>query len=148
MYKTAIIYCSLHHKNTEKLVKAIKSKYNITLIDASVHNSADLSVYELIGFASGIAFGKFYSPVEKFLAENLPENKKIFFMYTCANNNSKFTDSIRKLATDKNAVVVGQYSCKGFNTYGPLKFIGGMNKNYPDNTDIESAVEFFESISL
>ena len=77
MYKTAIIYCSLHHKNTEKLVKAIKSKYNITLIDASVHNSADLSVYELIGFASGIAFGKFYSPVEKFLSENLPENKKI-----------------------------------------------------------------------
>lgn len=75
---------SIHHGSTRKLAEAIARKYDADLIDAMLQHRADLSGYEYIGFASGIAFGKFNEAVEQFLKENLPENKQVFFLYTCA----------------------------------------------------------------
>ena len=70
--KTAIIYHSSHHGNTRKLVEAVARGRDVTLIDASAVRSADLSGYELIGFASGIYFGKFHKNVLEFAENNLP----------------------------------------------------------------------------
>lgn len=59
--KTAILYASLHHHNTEKLIKAITEKYpGITLIDTTKAKMKALANYDLIGIASGIYFGKFH----------------------------------------------------------------------------------------
>ena len=82
MYKAVIIYASTHHGNTRKLVEAISDHYEVEKIDAEAEQERDLSEYDLIGFASGIDFGNFYSSVEAFLRKNLPDNKKVFFLYT------------------------------------------------------------------
>ncbi len=146
MEKVAIVYASTHHKNTYKLVKAIADKYDITQIDAAKEENADLSEFDLIGLASGIDFGKFYESIEKFLENNLPENKKVFFLYTCAKDNGKFTQSIKEKALAKKAEIMGEYGCRGYNTYGPLKLIGGMNKKNPTSDEIADAVSFFETL--
>ena len=146
MKKTAIIYASRHHGNTEKLVAAIAERYEITLIDAEVQHYADLTPYDLIGFASGIDFGKFYDSVENFLKENLPENKKVFFLYTCARKNEKFTKAMGEEACRKGAVLMGEHGCKGFNTYGPWKIIGGMNKGHPNGEELEGAASFYREV--
>ena len=52
--KTAIIYVSIHHGNTKKVVDAIASEYEVDLIDAAQVEMANLAEYDLIGFASGI----------------------------------------------------------------------------------------------
>ena len=82
--KTVIIYGSIHHGNTYKIVKAIANKYDIKMIDATKETVFNLQDYEIIGFASGIDFGKFYKEVENFAKENLPNKKQVFFLYTCA----------------------------------------------------------------
>ena len=146
MYKAAIIYASTHHGSTRKLVEAIADKYEVVQIDTTNCQQADLSGYDLIGFASGIDFGRFYDSVEQFLKKNLPENKRIFFLYTCAKVSNRFTDSIKAAATQKGAVVFGEYGCKGFNTYGPWKVIGGMNKGHPSADETSKAVHFYESL--
>ena len=146
MGKVAIVYASTHHKNTYKLVEAIANKYDITQIDATKEKNTDLTEFDLIGFASGIDFGKFYEVVEQFLVDNLDENKKVFFLYTCAKDNGKFTQSIKEKALEKHADIMGEYGCRGYNTYGPLKLIGGMNKKNPTQDEIEGAVSFFESL--
>lgn len=148
MKKTAIIYASKHHGNTYKLVEAISEKYHVPLINAEVQTQADLSQYDLIGFASGIDFGKFYESVETFLKMNLPENKNVFFIYTCAKKSDRFTMSIKIAAMEKHAVVMGEYGCRGYNTYGPWKVVGGMNKNHPTENEIEAAVRFYETLSV
>lgn len=145
MKKTVIIYASKHHGNTYKLVKAISDKYNIEIIDAVKQSVANIQEYEVIGFASGIDFGKFYEEVERFAKENLPGKKKVFFLYTCAMERKEFTNSMREIALDKEAVILGEYGCKGYNTYGPWKIIGGMNKKHPTEAEIRLAVEFFEN---
>lgn len=146
MYKAAIIYASTHHGSTRKLVEAIADKYEVVQIDATNCQQADLSGYDLIGFASGIDFGRFYDSVEQFLEGNLPEGKRVFFLYTCAKLNHRFTEKIKAAALEKKAVILGEFGCKGYNTYGPLKLIGGMNKKHPSEDEISHAVEFFASL--
>lgn len=70
--KTIIIYASKHHGNTYKLVKAIADKYEVTMFDAMKENVAILEEYEVIGFASGIDFGKFYEEIEDFAKKICP----------------------------------------------------------------------------
>lgn len=59
--RTAIVYASVHHGNTEKLVKRIAEECQMDLIDAVKQPDADLSSYDMIGFASGIYFQSFIS---------------------------------------------------------------------------------------
>ena len=146
MKKIAIVYASTHHGSTRKLVDAIAQRHEITPIDATQQNRADLSGYDAVGFASGIDFGKFYDCVERFLVENLPEGKRVFFLYTCAKPSDRFTQSVKDKAAQKQAVFLGEYGCRGYNTYGPWKLIGGMNRHHPTAEEVEGAVQFFEAL--
>jgi len=146
MSKAVIIYASTHHGNTKKLVEAITDKYGIETIDAVSCRQADLSAYDLIGFASGIDFGRFYASVEQFLEGNLPEGKRVFFLYTCAKLSDRFTADMRSAAAKRGALILGEYGCRGYNTYGPWKMIGGMNKNHPTADEISKAVDFFAAL--
>ena len=144
MKKTAIIYASKHHGSTRKLVEAIAAKFDIVQINAEEQQRVDLNEYDLIGFASGIDFGTFYPSVEQALKDNLPDHKKVFFLYTCAKINNRFTKNVKQVAIAKNAEILGEYGCRGYNTYGPWKLIGGMNKNHPSVKELDEAVKFFE----
>lgn len=48
------------------------------LIDVCNVQKQDLSNYDMIGFASGIYYGRFQSGVLKFAEDNLPHGKKVF----------------------------------------------------------------------
>ena len=50
--RKAIVYASVHHGNTEKLVKNIAEECQVDLIDAVKQPDADLSSYDMIGFRS------------------------------------------------------------------------------------------------
>jgi len=81
--KTAIVYYSRHHGNTKKLLDAIATADDVTLIDVTKHSACYLRKIDLIGFASGIYFNKFSKKVLDFAKSNLPFNKKVFIIYTC-----------------------------------------------------------------
>ena len=144
--KSVIIYASTHHGNTKKVVEAIASKCDVELIDATKVHEKDLSVYDLIGFASGIFFTKFSEQVLKFARENLPENKDVFFIATAGNPISLNFNSIADIVKEKNCSEVGRYQCKGFDTYGPFKLVGGIQKGHPDEDELKAAVDFYKSI--
>ena len=146
MKKTVIVYASKHHGNTFKLIKAISDKYEIAIIDATKETHIDLQEYDIIGFASGIDFGKFYWEIENFAREKLPLQKEVFFLYTCAMDREGFTDSIKEIALEKEGTILGEYGCRGYNTYGPWKLIGGMNKSHPTENEIQECVNFYEKL--
>lgn len=54
--KTAIVYCSVHHGNTKKLLDAIASENQVDLIDVTQNPDVDLNAYDRIGFAFGIYY--------------------------------------------------------------------------------------------
>lgn len=144
--KTAIVYYSKHHGNTKKLIDAIAQKYEITMIDAVEQPEVELSAYDMVGFASGIYYSKFHKTVLKLAEEKLPENGKVFFLYTYGAEKNGYTKAIAEVTTKKNAEVLGEYGCFGFNTFGPFKLIGGIAKNHPTEDEIQAAVKFYETL--
>ncbi|MDD2647806.1 MAG: flavodoxin domain-containing protein [Eubacteriales bacterium] len=146
--KTAVVVMSKHHGNTRKLVDAIAREHEITVIDAGANSSTDLSGYDCIGFASGIAYGKFYKQIGDIIENDLPSGKKVFFLYTCARNDKDFAAHEREQAQKKGCKVLGVYGCSGFNTYSVLKLIGGINKGHPDESELRGAVDFFAALPI
>lgn len=144
--KTAIVYYSKHHGNTKKLIDAITAKYDVTLIDAVEVKTADLSAYDAVGFVSGIYYSKFHKTVLEFAEKNLPQGKKVFFLYTYGAEKKGYTAAITEAVKKNNAVILGEYGCFGFNTFGPFKLIGGIAKGHPDKDDLAGAVKFYQSL--
>ena len=144
--KTAIIYYSKHHENTKKVIDAICKGNDITLIDATKTENANLSEYDLIGFASGIYYSKFHKSVLKFAENNLPKDKKVFFVCTYGVKKDGYTNAIKEIVLKKSADIVGEFGCLGFNTFGPFKLIGGLAKGHPDRTDYNDSIKFFDEI--
>jgi len=144
--RSVIVYASTHHGNTRKVVEAIAQECGVELIDATKVHVKDLSEYDLIGFASGIFFSKFSEPVLKFARENLPENKDVFFIATAGNPMQLNFNSISDVAKDKKCNERGRYQCKGYDTYGPFKLVGGIQKGHPNDEELKAAVDFYKSI--
>ena len=38
---------------------------------------------------------------------------------------------MEKIAAGKNCSVIGKYECLGFDTFGPFKLVGGLQKGHP-----------------
>ncbi len=142
--KVAIVYASTHHGNTKKLLDAIVEKYEVELIDATKVKEQDLSEYDLIGFASGIYFQKYHQAVMNFANVNMPVEKNAFLM--CTFGGAQGHKSMEDILASKKAKIVGKFGCKGYDTYGPFKFVGGIAKGKPDENDIADAVKFYEGL--
>ena len=144
--KAVIVYASTHHGNTRKLLEAIAERNDVDLVDVIANAKYDLSRYDRIGIASGIAFGKYYPQMLKFLEDNLPEGKDVFFIHTAGDPREGHADSAKSIATRRSCRCLGVYYCKGFDTFGPFKLIGGINKHHPDEDEIKQAVRFYEGL--
>ena len=143
--KTAILYESWHHGNTKKLCDAIKKEYDVVVLNVK-EDDIKLEEYDLIGIASGIAYSKFYKEIEQVSKEKMTEGKNVFLMYTCGKPGQDFAKSIKNILSLKKCNVLGTYCCKGYDTYGPLKLIGGINKENPTEDEIQGAVRFYSEI--
>lgn len=144
--KTAVVYYSRHHANTKKLLDEIAKTHDLILIDVTDNPSTDLTEFDCIGFASGIYYSKFHKTLLKYAKENMPQNKKTFFIYTYGAEKSGYTAAIQETLKNKNTTILGEYGCLGFNTFGPFKLIGGIAKNHPNRNDLEKAVAFYENL--
>lgn len=144
--KTVLIYASTHHGNTKKVVDAISNECEIEIVDATKVHEKDLKDYDLIGFASGIFFTKFSEQVLNFAKVNLPVGKDVFFIATAGNPMNGNFNSIADIAKDKKCNERGRFQCKGFDTYGPFKLVGGIQKGHPDESELKAAVEFYKGL--
>ena len=144
---TAIIYYSKHHGNTKKVLDAIATAdTEVELVDATEKHEMDLSGYDRIGFASGIYYGKFAEQVLNFANINLPNGKDVFYIATAGNPTKNCFNSIADIAMEKHSKEIGRYICKGFDTFGPFKLVGGLQKGHPTDEEIQEAVKFYKEL--
>lgn len=133
MKKAIILYASVHHQNTKKLIESVKSQ-NVTIQDVSCAKSINLSEYDVVGFASGIYMGKMHRTIEEFIENNKGNlsNKKTFLIATCGGTATKGLEKMADKLKAYQAEVVGTFWTHGYDTYGPFKLIGGIRKKHPD----------------
>ena len=146
--KTAIVFYSEHHRNTRKLVDAIKADdETIKLIDITKTKVAELDGYDVIGVASGIYMSKFNKDLLIYLRNKLPEHKAVFALYTCGQKRDSYSNEVRDIAKDRHCKWLGAYGCLGFDTFGPFKIVGGIAKGHPTDEEIQGAVTFYKKVN-
>ena len=143
--KTAVCYYSRHHGNPLKVLEAMGT--GIDLIDVTSRVAVRLEDYDCIGFASGIYYSKFHQTVLDFARQYLPQGKDVFFVYTCGSMRKGYTSAIAEAVSAKGATILGEYGCRGFDTFGPFKLFGGIAKGHPDSGELEKARIFYQSLS-
>jgi len=145
--KTLIIYVSIHHGNTEKVAKVMANILDAVLSDVKQANAGMLEQYDLIGFGSGIYFGKHHNSLLDFVDRlSMLRNKKAFIFSTSGLRKIPFIHNFDKPLKEKlqrkGLDIVGEFSCRGLDTYRATKLVGGINKGRPNAEDLRQVEAF------
>ena len=144
--KTAICYYSRHHGNTLKVLKAMAEEGDVDLIDVTLRQSVRLEEYDCIGLASGIYAFEFQKSVVAFARQYLPQGKPVFFVYTYGGAKGSGAKDLEDIAREKESLLLGEFSCRGYDTFGPFKLVGGIAKGHPNGRDLENVRKFYREI--
>jgi flavodoxin len=141
--KIAIIYKSIHHGNTKKIAEVMAEALEADLFDLKDVNKDIICEYDLIGFGSGKYFMRPHKKLRKFV-EDLDgvEGKNAFVFST--SGDGKPMGWLGKKLSKKGFLVLGEFYCRGFDTYALAKIIyrGNLNKGRPDEEDLKNARKF------
>ncbi|MBC7114572.1 MAG: flavodoxin family protein [Archaeoglobi archaeon] len=143
-----IIYKSIHHGNTRKVAEAIAEVLNAELVRPQEINPEEILSCDLTGFGSGIYYFQHHRELLK-LVERLPEVRgRKAFIFSTAGINLPFIyhRKLRKKLSEKGFEIIGEFSCRGWDTYGLFGKLGGISKGHPDERDLENARKFAEKI--
>ena len=150
--KAIIVYESIHHGNTEKIARAIAEALGADLKKASKVEAKELTKYDLIGFGSGIYYGRHHKNIFDLL-KHLPyqKDRKVFIFSTSGIRKlpliNNFNKPLEKKLKEKGFEIAGIFDCRGWDTYPFIvKPFGGVSKGRPNNRDIEDAKEFAERV--
>lgn len=149
--KAVVIYASFHHGSTKKIAEAIAATMGAEAVPCADADSFSIAKCGLIGFGSGVYFGKFHRSMYNLL-DGLPEveRKQAFLFSTSGVRKNKLLNrahkDFRKKLEEKNFAVENEFDCRGYDTCGILKLTGGINRGKPDKKDIAEAREFARSL--
>ena len=146
-----IIVYSYHHNNTAKIADKFSQVLHATVKTPLEVSSDEVQAYDLTGFGAGIDSGKHYKPLLDFV-DGLPEvqhTRAFIFSTSAIQSDAKVTKDhavLRNKLQSKGYTILGEFSCKGYNTNSFLKYFGGMNRGKPDNGDLQHAEKFALSL--
>lgn len=141
--KILIIVSSTYQGNTMKVAQAMAGVLKATIQNTTEAALSDFSSYDLIGFGSGIRFASHSREIIS-LVENVSiKGKKVFIFSTrCRPILGGYHKRLKSLIREKEGVLLGEFSCRGFDRTGPWIGINGYNKNRPDDNDLFKAKLF------
>ncbi|MBD3209911.1 flavodoxin [Candidatus Micrarchaeota archaeon] len=149
--KTIVVFKSTHHGNTRKVAETIARVLDAELVEAGeLENPEALGKADVLGFGSGVYFGKLHQEILS-LIERLPPagGKRAFFFSTSGTGPSllnSYDSHMRKILQEKGFEVAGGFSCRGYDTYGLLGIFGGINRGRPNKEDLRKAEQFARDI--
>ena len=109
-----------------------------------VSNLRNSHLHDINNLPQSLYQPKFHQTVLNFASVNLPANKNVFLICTCGG--SAAFQSIEEVVKSKQGKIVGKFSCKGYDTFGPFKLVGGIAKGHPNDKDLADAVTFYKGI--
>jgi len=149
---SSIIVCvSIHHGNTLKLARVFAKVLDAEIVKPDEIRPEDLGDYRLAGFGSGIYFGSHHKSLLEF-AEKAPEvsDMPAFIFSTSGLPRIPILHDYHKpllrILRRKGFRIIGEFSCRGYNTHGVLEKLGGMNRGRPNEEDLRRAEAFANNL--
>jgi len=144
--KTLIVYTSVHHQNTEKVAEVMAEEIKADLIPTEKVQPETIATYDLIGFGSGIYFGKHHKTLLRFVESLPPVSQKTAFVFSTCGDGKMHHTALKEKLVNRGFVIVDEFCCRGWDTVGPLKLFGGINKGRPDEKDLAAARAFAQGL--
>lgn len=152
MSERALVICvSVSHGNTAKVARAIAEVLGAEVRAPEDVDPASLADYDVVGFGSGIYYGTHHSRLRGFL-EALPPvtGRHRAFVFTTSGQGSEqhlpWQRSLSTVLRDKGYDVAGSFVCRGYDTWLPLRLVGGIGNGRPNAQDLARARRFAEAI--
>lgn len=145
--KALIVCISIHHGNTKKIAGTMAEVLDAEVLEPVDVDVSSLDKYDLIGFGSGIYGWKHHNSLSALIDKMSHTNKKAFIFSTRGNlirlvPLENYHKNVRNRLLEKGFEIMGEFSCLGFDTSGPLRFVGGKNKGHPNEYDLDDARTF------
>ena len=145
--KAIIIFASRHQENTAKVARVIAKVLNAELVTVDKAQGIAIGEYDLIGLGSGIYWGRhdreLLTLVRSWPAQG---NKKAFIFSTSGRAEggifNRYNRRLRHAVTERGFTIIGEFSCRGYETIWPFKLLGGLNKGRPNEADLAAAARF------
>lgn len=143
-----LIVCkSVHHGNTAAVAEAMARVLGAERIAPEAVAATSVRGRPLVGFGSGVYYGRMHADLERWL-EELPDTTQAAapaFVFSTSGLPWLawfWHRPVRRLLARKGFRVVGEFSCGGYDTWGPLRLVGGFNRSHPDEHDLDRAKTF------
>ncbi len=147
MSNISIVYASVHHNNTKKVVDYLKANLDdVELFKSTDIEEPNLNETKYLILASGIYFGNLHRSILNYIEKTNLENVNVIVVYTCGMHYKNFLKKVKRILEEKKANYLGDAYSKGYDTYGILKSIGGISKNHPNDEDLNKILTSIKSL--
>jgi flavodoxin len=145
-----IVCTSVHHGNTRRVADAIGSVTRAAVLEPGPEANDAVRSGAQLGFGSGIFFGSHHRNLVRFV-ESLPAlQARAVFLFSTSGTGYRFPRAfgldyhrrLRRALLCKGYTVIGEFACKGFDTYGPWGRLGGVARGHPDDDDLANTRAF------
>lgn len=143
--KAAVFYYSRHHGNTRKVLEAMAREGGLTLVDVTGHQAVRLEEYDCVASPPASITGSFRRRCSNAPGSGCGGKGRVFCLYL-RRTPPRLHRGHRRIAREKNCPVLGEYGCKGYDTFGPFRLVGGIAKGHPDGRELEAARAFYRKI--
>ena len=141
--KILLVIKSTHQQNTLKIAEAMAEVAPLTVVELEYTRKYNFKEYDIVGFGSGIYYGKHDKELIKFVETLCDKPAYSFVISTSGTNNyQKYNKSLVTLLESKHKIVLGNFGCKGLDKFFIFKLFGGLNKGHPDEADFDAAQQF------
>lgn len=138
---------SVHHGNTATVAKAMAGVLGADVAAPESVPYTSLTTYGLLGVGSGVYYGRMHEALFDWLCglPDAPVPRTPAFVFSTSGLPflaMLWHWPLRRLLARKGFRVVGEFACRGFDTWGPLWLTGGLNRSHPDARDLARAALF------
>ena len=152
MAAQALIICvSVSHGSTRAIAHAMAAVLGAEVREPEEVEPRVLANYDLVGFGSGIFAGSFHRRLRDYV-EQLPQahGTRAFVFSTSGIGHSQhlpWQQPLESVLESKGYDVIGSFGCRGYDTWLPLRLVGGINKRRPGAVDLTHAHLFAERMA-
>ena len=136
MSPVLILYKSVHHGNTRRVVQFLVQQTGADAADIGQHPLPDPAHYRLIILASGICFQSMHQAIHAYIEKTDLSGKPVLLLYTCGLHFKSYARKTVKLLLKKKAECLEVCHCRGYDTYGLFGKIGGIARSHPTKEDM------------
>ena len=150
--RALLVYKSVHHQNTAKVAREIAGVLGAECAAPGECPYSRLASCDLLGIGSGIYYGRPHDELLEWV-HGLPDTLgRVLPVFIFTTSGLPFLATfwhrpLKHALASRGFRIVGEFACRGFDTWGPLWLTGGLNWRHPNERDLQRAREFAERVA-